>query len=184
MQQVQRAADFVMAGNGADMAGIDPEDPEDGVDDGLHGQRHRGKDEHHDADDRRHAQRETVGAHQRQRLGQHLGKDHHRRRHGDGGIGNARLAEQRDEHACRQGRGQDVDDIVAKENGPDQPLLFAGEGLDQHRTLVARARQLMHAGARRCRQRRFRAGKEKAHRQQQQDAGRSQPQGNAHDARA
>src|SRR5690606_12265216 len=92
-------------------------------------------------------------------------------------------AENGDEHAGRQRRGEDIDQIVAQEKGADQAFLAGGEALDHHGAAVATAGQLVDARARSGGQRGFRAGKEGAEQQQDDDGCDGYPDDGGQDGR-
>ena len=145
LQIIHRAAQLVMARARLFGMGIDAQQAQQARHQPLHRQGHRRKHQHDDADHRGHGQRETVGPQQRQRLGHDLGKHHHRRRHGQRRIDDPGFPEDLDQQARRQGGGEDIDHIIAQQDGADQPFLVAAELFHGQRPLVAAAGQLVNA---------------------------------------
>ena len=93
--------------------------------------------------------RHTIGPRDGIGLRQDLGKDedeygHHRRR--DGNAGRAR--QERGEKRRCQRRGEDIDEIVAKQDRADQPLAVRNKRIHSGRALVSLTLQLVHACAR------------------------------------
>jgi hypothetical protein len=69
----------------------------------------------------------------------------------------------------RQRGGEDVDQIVAEQQGADQPFACFGQLADQAGAFVARFLALHHARARHRRQRRFGAGEKGGENQKAKD---------------
>ena len=146
---------------------FDTEHLEDGADDEIDDRRDWCQHIDQDVDRRGDVPGCLVGVPEGVGLGQNFGENQDQRRHGDGRIGDPGIAEQRDQHARRQGRGHDVDQVVAEQNGADQPFLVFVKTVDDPGAVVAVLLQLMHQRPGGGRQRGFRAGKEG--RQDEQD---------------
>jgi hypothetical protein len=118
--------------------------------------------------DRGDGEREAIRIGDGPGFRQHLGEDHQRQCHGDGRIGDAALAEQGQEHAGRQRRTENVDEVVADQQRADQPVLAGQQRVDVFRARIARAFQRVHARPR-CRgQRGLGARKEGRHDDEEQ----------------
>jgi hypothetical protein len=82
-------------------------------------------------DHRRHEHRKPVGCRDRPALGQHFGEHHQQQRHRQRRQRHAGIAENRQQHAGCQRRGQDVDEVVADQQRADQPVLAFDQRVDR-----------------------------------------------------
>jgi hypothetical protein len=106
--------------------------------------------QHHDADTHRrgYGQGDTVGVGQGERLGQHLGEDHDEHGHPRGRIDDTGIAENADQQARRQRRGENVHEIVAEQNRADQALRLGEQPIDLVRINSSFLLQREHSGSR------------------------------------
>ena len=147
----------------------DSEQPEHPAHHEVHGAGCRRQREHKRVHDRRAGQRHPVGVAERIGLGQDFREDQDQERHGDGGIGDAGLAEYSDEKSGGQRRGHDIDQVVAQQNGADKPFLLLVQAVDHARAAVAVSLQLVHERAGSGGQRRLGTGEKGGKNQQDGD---------------
>ena len=170
MAQLQGAGDFLA--HGKDMAvgvGLDAEDAQHPAHQNAHRAHHWRKDKDHQRDQRRHAGGGGFGVGYGIGLGQHLGEDQHQHGHHQRRERHAGFAEDPGEQRRGERGGEDVDEVVAQQHRPDQPLVVLGDlqrPFGAFRSLVHRRAQLAARGGR---QRGFRAGKEPREDQQPQN---------------
>ena len=131
-------------------------------------------------DRRRDGARHPVGIADRQRLGQHLAEDQHEQGHRQRGVDDAGLAEQVEEQAGGQRRGEDVDQVVAEQQGADQALALLDQPADDAGAAVAGFLQLQHARPRGGGERGLGAGEESRQHDQKGNGQRHRPEQRAH----
>ena len=178
MAQVQGARDLVPHGQdiGAGV-GLDAEHPQDQPHQGADGGHDRREDGDDDLDRRGDQGRGGFRVGDGVGLWQHLGKDQDQHGHDQRGQGDPAVPEQPREKRGRQRRGQDVDQVVAQKDRPDQAFVVLGDlqrPFGGARSLVGLGAQL---AARRGRQRGFGSREEGRHDQQQQDGPPGDPEG-------
>ena len=123
----------------------------------------------------------TVATSFGQSSGATFGEDQHQHGHGRRGRRHAPgTGDHRRQHLGRQGRGQDVDQVVAQEHRPDHRLLVGQQLVDPPRRPVALALQLVHPRAAGPRHRRLRRREQRRQGQQGDDDRREAEQGGEH----
>ena len=127
--------------------------------------RHRAQDRQRDHDRRRQDQRHAVGAQQRPGLGHDLGEDHDQHADDERGVDDARRAEQRRQHRRRERGREDVDHVVAEQDGAHRLVLAVEQRVHDRRALVALLGEPVHARPRGAGDRRL--GRRQVGRQQQ-----------------
>ena len=111
-------------------------------------------------DDRRGKHRERLGRFLGDAFRRDLTEDQDDDRHGYGrGRGAGAAAEHLDEQDRGDGRGRDVDDVVAYEYGGDQLVVVSGKAVGELRAPVAAFRKVLDADAVQRGERRLRRGK-------------------------
>jgi hypothetical protein len=70
-------------------------------------------------------------------LGQHLGEDHHQGGHDQGGVGDAGLAGELDQDVRGERGRQDVEQVVAEQQRPEQALLLLQQAFDHGGATIA-----------------------------------------------
>lgn len=150
---------------------------QDQSDDDLHHRHDRRQHQRHPADRAgnlagdRFRRRDGVG------LGHHLGKDQHQYRHHQGRDGHAAGAQQPGEQRGGKAGRQDIDDVVAQQDRPDQALAVLGDlqrDLGAGIALVGARSQLGPAGGG---QGRFGPRKEAGQHQKNQNGPAGHPEG-------
>lgn len=117
---------------------------------------------------------------QRNRLGQDLGKDQQQQGHAQGRHCDTGIAEQPDQHAGRDRGGEDVDGVVAEQDGADQPFPVGGQLFDPLCPDIAVGCTLVHAGTGGGGQGRLAAGEEGRRGDQDKDGEQGQPEFGRH----
>jgi hypothetical protein len=95
-----------------------------------------------------HGARHLLGIADRVGLRQHLGEDHHQRGHDQGGVGDTGLAGELDQNVRGQRSRQDVEQVVAEQQRPEQPLLLLQQAFDHRSPAIALAGEMVDPGAR------------------------------------
>ena len=134
-----------------------PEDAKRMTHDELYGRRHRAEKIDDEPQGLHHGKRDAVRVRDRKCLRRDLREDEHDGRHHQRRIDDAGIAEKGEEEAGRQGRCQNIDEVVAKQDRADQPFAVLGQVQHPPGALVSVLREMVHARARGSRQRRFRA---------------------------
>src|SRR4029077_9170292 len=96
----------------------------------------------------------------------------------------ADVAEPDQEHAGRQRRRQDVDGVVAEQQGADQLLARRQDPVDDAGVAMAVLLQSQHRRARRSRQRGFAAGEKERQKKTKKNSGDGEPVFKRHDRAA
>ena len=112
----------------------------------VHAARQRPEHKNEQADGTRYRERKPVGIGDRPGFRQHLGEDDQEHRHDQRGVGDARLAEQRQEHRSGERRRQDVDQVVSDEQRADQPVAPGDQPGDHAGAAVSGNLERKHAG--------------------------------------
>src|SRR5690606_15806436 len=174
--QLDRAAQLVFADDEAAVrvdAGADELQCADR--DELHRDGDRGQRDDHGADQGHDRERYLVRPIDRVGLGRHLRQDQDQHRHDHGGVDDARVAEDLDQHAGGERGCADVHRVVADQERSDQILLAGEQLVDGGGAVIALALQLVHAGAGDGGQGGFRTGEERGQDHQQGDAAHGDP---------
>jgi hypothetical protein len=145
---LDRAADLLVGGQHVDLHGqLDAEQPQRAPHDPLDGVDDRPEQPDHQQGRGRQEAGHVVRLQDRQGLGQHLGEHQDQHGHRAGGRRHApRAGDGGGQHLGGQGRGQDVDQVVAQQHRPDHRLLVGQQLVDPLGRPVALALQLVHAG--------------------------------------
>ena len=136
-------------------------EPQDQIGERVDHAAHRRQERRQNPQPRRHVEHRAVGVADGVGLGQDLGEDEYQQRHDDRGVGHPGLAEDADHQAGRQRGRQDVDGVVAEQDGADRLFAPVEQADDETRAPVAGLGKLVQARARRRRQRGLGAGKER-----------------------
>ena len=157
MMEVDRAAQFFVRGKHLLLViHVETENPERVTDDELHGRGDGTEQKDDDAQRLRNGECNAIRVGDCEGLRSHFREDQNHGRHDERRINDTSIAEQGKEEACRECRCENVDEVVAEQNGTDQPFAVFGEAQDDSGALVPLFRQAMHPGARRGGKRRFR----------------------------
>ena len=149
MQDVDRAAQFLVAGHARFVTRqIDAEQPQHAAHERFDRADDRPEHRHEEGDGRRDQQRHAVGVGDGDRLGQHLAEDDDQRRHDDGRVDDALVADGDDEHAGGERRGGDRHELAAEQHRADQPAAVGDQPVGEPRALVAARLQRLKARAR------------------------------------
>ena len=154
--------------------------PERAAHDPLDRPRRRAEDPDHHRDGRRHRRGNPVRMVERVGLRGDFGEDQDHQGHRHRGVGNPGLPEQSDEQARGERGGKDVDQVVAEQEGGDQPLLIGAQPPHGGGALVAAPRTVVHPAATDRDQRGLRAGEERRQDDQGQYGGKCDPGFHAH----
>ena len=147
--QVDGASDFLVRREHVDIvADIGAEQPQSVAHQELHGGSYRCEHLDHEIDERRDRKRHAVGVDDGVSLGQHLGEQHHQHCHHRRGVGDADLAEQRQQQTGGQCRSGDVGEVVHEQNGADQSFPRCQQTGDDARTRCCRLRRALCMRAR------------------------------------
>ena len=181
MQEIDGAAQLLarrqdrlnLADLHADAAQDHPHQPLDRLEDRQH-QRDRPRDRLGDD------QRPAIGRVERGGLRQHLAQHEDQRRHHDGGVDHAGLAEQREQQAGGQRRGGDVGRVVGEQDRAEETLALRQQAADDGGVDIAVLLQPQHRGARGRGQRRLAAGIKRRDQEADHHRGDGQPIVNVH----
>ena len=110
--------------------------------------RQRPEDRHGEQNGRRERERHPVGTQQRPRLGHDLGEDHDHHADRQGRIDDAGGPEEGGQHRRRERGREDIDHVVAEQDGAHRLVLAVEKPVDHGRPLVALLGEPMHAGPR------------------------------------
>ena len=178
MAELQGTGDLLA--HGEDVAvgiGAHPEDVKHAAHEVAH-RRHDGReDQNHELDRAGDEGRGGFGVGDGVGLGQHLREDQHQKRHHQRGDGDAVLAEDLGQQGGGKRGRQNVDHVVAQQDGTDQPLAVLGHVERLLRALAAPVGGGAQFPARGGGQRGFGAREEARHHQQHEDPARRQPEG-------
>ena len=122
------------------------------------------------ADRRGHRQGGPFGAIDGIGLGQDFGEDDHQNGHHHGRVNHPGLAEQANQNAGGQHRCQNIGDIIANQDRPNEGARVVAQVFHRSRPGVAAARQLVDARPRRRGQRGFRTRQKRRQQKQQKNA--------------
>ena len=168
--QPDHPTQFFLAGSRRKVA-VEPhaEHPEGAFDDKLDRPGGRPQHNHDGAQQRRDAQGGAVGVIDGVGLRHHLGEDQHHEGHDNRGVEHAVGAEPADEQAGGQRRRQDVRQVVAEQDGADQPVGPRPQPVHDAGGSDLLVLEFQHPGLRGRRHRRFRSGKEGGEHHQQEN---------------
>ncbi len=128
LAQKERAGDlFAHRKNMTVRVGLDPEKPQDDTHEPAHGGHDRRKDLDHHEDDRCGARGGAFRVCDGIGLGQHLGEHQHQKRHHQCRQRHPAFPEEPGEERCGKRRGEDIHQVVAQKDRPDQRLVVLGD---------------------------------------------------------
>ena len=134
---------FLTLGPISQLLELDPERTQRRIDNDVNRMRNGRENEHEDPDHGRDQQRRAIRLCERDRLRHNLSENQHKKRHDDRRIDDSRIAEDQQKRCRRQGGRQNIDHIIAEQNGANQAFALFVEREDQFGATVSLPRKFI-----------------------------------------